>query len=103
MALLQTSAYQYYENSQVFIATADQTQFTVNEDIELSIRMHRAGIKLSFDKDNYVWNNDESYMEVFLGHSRVTVKKDIMSKKYGFEYFIPTSEEFKLSVERLKK
>ena len=38
MALLQTSAYQYYENAQVFIATANQTQFTVNEDIELAIK-----------------------------------------------------------------
>ena len=38
MALLQTSAYQYYENSQVFIATANQTQFPVNEDIELAIK-----------------------------------------------------------------
>ena len=38
MALLQTSAYQYYENAQVFIATAGQTQFTVNEDIELAIK-----------------------------------------------------------------
>ena len=90
-------------NESIPINGAERGLSPVNEDIELSIRMHRAGIELSFDKDNYVWNNDESYMEVFLGHSRVTVKKDIMTKKYGFEYFIPTSEEFKLSVERLKK
>ena len=47
MALLQTSAYQYYENAQVFIATANQTQFTVNEDIELAIK-HDAGKFLLF-------------------------------------------------------
>jgi hypothetical protein len=38
MALLTTSAYQYYESAQVFIATANQTQFTVVEDIELAIK-----------------------------------------------------------------
>jgi hypothetical protein len=46
MALLTTSAYQYYESAQVFIAEANQTQFTLTEDIEIAIKNDNGKFRL---------------------------------------------------------
>ncbi len=35
----------------------------INEDVEYSFRLQRKGFVLSFDKDNLVWHNDNSYIE----------------------------------------
>ena len=44
----------------------------LNEDIELSLRILKSGISLSFDKNNYVWHYDESYTE----YNSQTLKKE---------------------------
>lgn len=36
--------------------------FEYNEDVEFSIRLKSAGIKISFDKNNAVWHDDDSYL-----------------------------------------
>jgi len=51
----------------------------LNEDIEMSLRMHNNGVILSFDKENTVWHNDDSYVE-FNGQ---TLKKQIVEKHLG--------------------
>ena len=51
----------------------------VNEDVEMSQRMHANNITLSFDKDNTVWHNDNSYKE----YSSQTLKVDIIAKHLG--------------------
>lgn len=35
--------------------------FTYNEDVEFSMRLKEAGVKIHFDKHNTVWHNDFSY------------------------------------------
>jgi hypothetical protein len=50
---------------------------SINEDIEMSLRMHKNSIALSFDKDNVVWHNDDSYME----YGEQTLKKNILLNK----------------------
>ena len=36
----------------------------VNEDVEYSLRLQKLGYEISFDKDNLVWHNDDSYVQV---------------------------------------
>ena len=36
--------------------------FKYNEDVEFSIRLKQAGIKIHFDKNNIVWHDDSSYL-----------------------------------------
>ena len=36
----------------------------VNEDVEYSIRLQQKGFSLSFDKNNLVWHNDDSYCQM---------------------------------------
>ena len=45
----------------------------------MSLRMHNNGVILSFDKENTVWHNDDSYVE-FNGQ---TLKKQIVEKHLG--------------------
>ena len=54
-----------------------------NEDIEMSIRMHQHGILLSFDSNNTVWHNDDSYTEF----RDLTLKKSVVEEKTGFNHF----------------
>jgi hypothetical protein len=35
-----------------------------NEDVEYSLRLQKLGYEISFDKDNLVWHNDDSYVQV---------------------------------------
>jgi len=51
----------------------------VNEDVEMSQRMHANNIELSFDKDNTVWHNDNTYKE----YSSLTLKIDILANHLG--------------------
>ena len=37
--------------------------FKYNEDVEFSVRLKQAGVKIHFDKNNTVWHNDESYFQ----------------------------------------
>ena len=45
----------------------------------MSLRMHKNDITLSFDKDNVVWHNDNSYME----YEDKTLKIEIIAKHLG--------------------
>ena len=36
----------------------------VNEDVEYSLRLQKLGYQLKFDKDNLVWHNDDSYINI---------------------------------------
>lgn len=73
-----------------------EKQGGVNEDIEMSRRMFANGIELSFDKENMVWHNDDSYIEA----NNQTLKKDL-AEKHGFTFFPPTSRKFKKDLEEL--
>jgi len=69
---------------------------SLNEDIEMSLRMHNNGVILSFDKENTVWHNDNSYVEI----NQLTLKKEL-AKKNGFTFFPPTSRNFKKVLENV--
>jgi len=47
----------------------------LNEDVEYSIRLQKNGFSLSFDKENLVWHNDDSYCQV----GNLCLKKEITS------------------------
>ncbi len=36
----------------------------INEDVEYSLRLQKLGYEISFDKENLVWHNDDSYVQV---------------------------------------
>ena len=44
-------------------------------------RMHSNGIELSFDKENTVWHNDDSYMEF----NDQTLKKEVVNQHFGMD------------------
>jgi len=51
----------------------------INEDIEMSARMHANGVQFCFDKDNTVWHNDDSYVEF----DNLTLKRTVLAERYG--------------------
>jgi len=51
----------------------------LNEDVEYSLRLQKLGFTISFDKDNLVWHNDDSYIQV----GNVCVKKSVLDMKDG--------------------
>ena len=69
-----------------------EKQGGINEDIEMSIRMHKNGFPLSFDKENFVWHDDDSYSE----YDVYTLKKEQIAKildiEEDFLYKEPTRE-----------
>lgn len=77
-------------NSDIPINGAERGLSQFNEDIDLSRRIHSAGIKFVFDSENLVWHNDNSYVEF----ENLTLKKDILISK-GIEDFAPVSQDFK--------
>ena len=62
----------------------------VNEDVEYSLRLQKLGFTISFDKDNLVWHNDDSYAEI----ENLCIKKDILREKLGIEHNSPNSSRF---------
>jgi G:T-mismatch repair DNA endonuclease (very short patch repair protein) len=48
----------------------------VNEDVEYSLRLQKLGYEISFDKENMVWHNDDSYVDM----GQVCVKKNSIEK-----------------------
>jgi GT2 family glycosyltransferase len=42
---------------------ADRKGFAYNEDVDMSIRAYDQGYTISFDENNTVWHNDESYFQ----------------------------------------
>ena len=73
-------------NSSISI-NAEQ-QGGINEDIEMSMRMNASGIELSFDKENTVWHNDNTYMEF----NDQTLKKELVNDHFGMN--ISGDEDF---------
>lgn len=43
---------------------ATKKGYPANEDVEYSLRLHDAGYKFSFDKNNIVYHNDDKYMQL---------------------------------------
>ena len=76
------------------IAINAEKQGKLNEDIEMSLRMHKNGVILCFDMENTVWHNDISYVEM----NQLTLKKEI-AEKNGFTFFPPISRNFKKVIE----
>ena len=70
----------------------------INEDVEYSLRLQSLGYSLSFDKENTVWHNDESYVECYNGNifipGSLCLKKEELTKKYELEFFPDESKEF---------
>ena len=62
----------------------------VNEDVEYSLRLQKLGYEISFDKDNLVWHNDDSYAEI----ENLCLKKDIIHEKLGVEIDSKNTEAF---------
>ena len=70
----------------------------VNEDIEYSSRLIRAGYKIAFDKNNLVWHNDDSYIQM----GNVCVKKDLVREKMGSVPNTKISEDFLSLLDNLR-
>ena len=75
-------------NSDLPINAAEKGLSQHNEDIEMSLRMHEAGITISFDKENVVWHNDDSYTEF----ENLTLKKKLLEER-GMSYFAPRAKK----------
>ena len=67
-----------------------------NEDIELSKRLHKAGVILMFDAENTTWHWDNNYTEVRGPRGApLTLRKDVIAKATGATDFPPACDEFK--------
>ena len=84
-------------DSSIPINAAERGLAPYNEDIDMTIRIHNAGIKFCFDKNNLVWHNDDSYMEF----NEQTLKKDLV-KKMGVDFFPEHSKRFTETVGALE-
>ena len=62
----------------------------LNEDVEYSLRLQKLGYEISFDKDNVVWHNDDSYAEI----ENLCLKKEIIHEKLGVEIDSKNTEAF---------
>ena len=51
----------------------------MNEDVEYSMRLAKNGFALSFDENNTVWHNDDSYVQM----GNLCLKKEIAVERYG--------------------
>jgi len=58
--------------------------FEHNEDVEFSIRLKEAGIKIFFDKNNVVWHNDSTYASDNVTCNKKKLQTDINHKCMGF-------------------
>ena len=63
------------------IAINAEKNGSINEDIEMSLRMHKNGIMLCFDDQNTVWHNDDSYVEF----ENLTLKKTVISERMNIK------------------
>tara|TARA_B100000131_G_scaffold318971_1_gene363913 strand:- start:8923 stop:10941 length:2019 start_codon:yes stop_codon:yes gene_type:complete len=70
----------------------------INEDVEYSLRLQRQGVALSFDKENLVWHDDDSYVECFKDNPFVPgsacLKKDYLAEEYELEFFPSECADF---------
>lgn len=75
-----------------------EKQGGINEDVEMSKRMFANGIQLSFDKQNTVWHNDDSYSE----YGELTLKKDQILKLSGIDLnYLPPCDEYESVMENI--
>lgn len=58
--------------------------FKYNEDIDFSIRLHEAGKKIFFDKENTVWHYDHSYESNGVACNKKKIKDLVQYKCFGF-------------------
>lgn len=54
----------------------------INEDVEYSLRLQQNGFKLSFDKENLIWHNDDAYDQV----GNLCLRKQITRSSYKKEF-----------------
>lgn len=64
------------------------------EDVKYSIDLVSSNIPLSFDKENLVWHNDDSYTEYVVNNIPICLKKEIIEKQTGRDFFLDKTEEF---------
>ena len=77
----------------------------IPEDVQYSFDLIRSGYSLSFDKENLVWHNDNSYTvwnkgNEYRGH--ICLKKEIITEEFDVEFFPPNKREFKQIVDELE-
>lgn len=48
--------------------------FPMNEDVEYSLRLQKAGYKISFDKNNIVYHDDDTYIQI----DNLCIKKNLL-------------------------
>ena len=71
----------------------------INEDIEMSARMHANGVQFCFDKENTVWHNDDSYVEF----DNLTLKRTVLAERLGDFILDPEEpiDKFKQIIEEI--
>jgi hypothetical protein len=67
-----------------------QKENKITEDVEYSLRLSRLGYILSFDKNNTVWHNDNSYCQI----NNLCLKKDLVTKQLGITYYDCNNQRF---------
>jgi GT2 family glycosyltransferase len=58
--------------------------FDHNEDVDFSLRLHEAGVRIKFDKNNTVWHYDFSYHSNDVACNKKKNKDSIKYKHIGF-------------------
>jgi hypothetical protein len=71
------------------------------EDVKYSIDLVSNNISLSFDKENLVWHNDDSYTEYVMNGIPVCLKKEIITQQTGNDFFLEKTEQFNKLISEL--
>ena len=96
--IMRREVYESYKWNSAIPINAEKNG-TPNEDIEMSLRMHNNGVILTFDKENTVWHNDDSYMEF----NEQTLKRSVLADKFG-DFMLDSGEpvdEFAQTMEKI--
>ena len=75
----------------------------MNEDIEMSLRMHQNNINFSFDKENLVWHNDDTYSETSVNEVPLTLKKEQIQQIHGFVPNFKPVEDYTNLIQSVKE
>jgi len=66
----------------------------VPEDVQYSFDLINNKYKLDFNEASLVWHNDETYTEFSTGAASLTMKKDLLTKQFNINFFLPEDDSF---------
>jgi len=69
---------------------ATKEGFNMNEDADMSGRAYEQGYKISFDKNNTVWHNDESYFQ----HGNIVLNRKPSNQSLRTKHLPSLSDSF---------